>query len=448
MVSNYTGSCDLRIAAGISVLAIFFLAGAAWAQPHEEWNRTFTGNALASSVTQAQDGGYIIAGNIDSYEGAGFLIKTDVKGNEQWNKIFKGEKERHSGDWGKNQVSSVKQTSDNGYILAGSVLEGHTIMYESERPDYGVWLIKTDANGNELWNKTFGGKGEEGAYSVQKANDGGYIIAGYTESYGSGDDDAWLIKTDANGNEQWNKTFGGIGFDQIYSGEQTLDSGYILAGVTKSYGGNRAWLIKTDEKGNEQWNQVFGKGSGDAYSAQQTIDGGYILTGSKEVSDLAMSAWPAWLIKTDEKGIEEWNRTFSNRSDARYVRQTKDTGYIIAGRILGNEFGDFNALLLKTDAFGNEEWNMTFGGKADDFASSVAQTSDGGYVIAGTTNSHDYGIGDAWLIKVSGEPDRIDNKTLADDPVLTARTEKVTGFGATLAITILLAVYIIGRKRQ
>lgn len=147
MLSRNTGWFDLRIVVGISVLAIFLLAGIAWAQPHEEWNMTLAGNASASSVVQTLEGGYIIAGNKDSYDGDAWIIKTDPKGNEQWNKTFKGEEERNSGDWGKNQVSSVKQTSDNGYILAGSILEDHTIMYGNEGPDYGVWLIKTDAKG-------------------------------------------------------------------------------------------------------------------------------------------------------------------------------------------------------------------------------------------------------------------------------------------------------------
>ena len=241
---------------------------------------------------------------------------------------------------------SVQQTLDGGYILAG---------FSHDTND--AWLIKTDANGNEQWNKTFGGPEMEYAHSVRQTSDGGYILAGSTHSYGSGGADAWIVKTDANGNEQWNKTFG-----QASSVVQTSDGGYIFAGQIESSGsGNTdAWIIKTDVNGNEQWNKTFGMaGDGAASSVYQTTDGGYILAGNIDTAK-----------NPDFKG------------EILYV--------------------DYDVWLIKTDASGNPEWSRTFGGLRGEGVLSVQQTSDGGYILAGNTESYGSGGSDFWLIKVEG----------------------------------------------
>jgi len=181
---------------------------------------------------------------------------------------------------------SVQQITDGGYIIVGNT------SYENNN----IFLIKTDSNGNEQWNQTLGGSDDVFGYSVYQTTDDGYVITGNIES------DAWLIKTDSEGNEEWNQTFGGSSNDKGYAIQQTTDGGYIIVGVTLSFGngGNDAWLIKTDSNGNEEWNQTFG-GSWDdgAYSVQQTIDGGYIITGYTE---FLFSIFNTILIKTDSQG--------------------------------------------------------------------------------------------------------------------------------------------------
>ena len=364
--------------------------------PQMEWDKTFGGadNEWGWRVQQTADGGYIIAGTTRSY-GAGiadvWLIKTGAVGDELWNKTFGG-LDFDRGYW-------VQQTSDGGYLIAG-----RTSSYGAG--SYDVWLIKTDASGDEQWNKTFGGSESDYGYCVQQTSDGGYLIAGTTYSYGAGSEDVWLIKADASGDEQWNKTFGGSGYDGGYCVQQTSDSGYITAGYTRSYGaGDRdVWLIKTDSDGNEQWNKTFG-GSGDdyGYSAQQTSDGGYIIAGYTE--SYGAGGDDAWLIKTDAGGDELWNKTFGGSGgDYSYsVQQTSDGGYTIAGETRSYGAGDYDGWLIKTDASGDELWNKTFGDSDYDGGYGVQQTTDGGYAIAGCTDSYGAGGENVWLIKVAGE---------------------------------------------
>jgi len=359
--------------------------------PPVEWDKTFGGSGYDSgfSVQQTSDGGYIITGGTWSYGAGGFdvwLIKTDADGNDIWKKTFGGSHD----DVG----YSVQQTSDGGYIITG-----YTESYGAGC--YDVWLIKTDADGNDIWDKTFGGSSSDVGYSVQQTSDGGYIIAGYIYSYGAGGEDVWLIKTDADGNKVWDKTFGGSALDRGFSVQQTGDGGYIIAGYTRSYGagGEDVWLIKTDADGNDIWDKTFGGSHDDVgYSVQQTSDGGYIITG--DTYSYGAGGFDVWLIKTDADGNDIWDKTFggSNTDKGWSVQQTSDGGFIISGYYNGTV-----AWLIKTDAAGEKIWDRIFAGSENDYGRSVQQTSDGGYIIAGGTSSYGAGLIDVWLIKTEAD---------------------------------------------
>ncbi len=300
-------------------------------------------------------------------------------------------------DW--EGASSVQRTSDGGYILAGRSFYFST-------GDNDILLIKTDARGNVQWAKTYGGTSDDYASSVQQTSDGGYIVAGITYSFGASLTDIFLIKTDANGNVQWAKTYGGTNYDVAYSVQQTSDGGYILAGWTFSFGASiDILLIKTDANGNIQWAKTYrGTGWDYAYSVQQTSDGGYIVAGTTNSFGASIDIL---LIKTDANGNVQWAKAYggTDHDFAYSVQQTSDDGYIVAGytRSFGAGFDDI--FLIKTDANGNVQWAKTYGGTNDDWASSVQQTSDDGYIVAGLTRSFGAGDYDIFLIKTDASGD-------------------------------------------
>jgi hypothetical protein len=294
----------------------------------EQWNKMLgrAGWKWPAAVRQTAEGGFVITGGTitqESEEGDFLLIKTDARGNQEWNRTLGG-----SGmDW----ATDVKETADGGYVVVGL-----TTSYALGQSD--ALLIKTDADGIEEWHKTIGGPYSDFARAIRRTTDGGYIIAGNTASRGAGLDDAWLIKVDADGNKEWDSVFGGLQDDGASAVEQTAEGGYILAGGTGSFGKGEGdvWLIKVDAEGNEEWDSVFGGPKGDgATSVHQVADGGYILVGSTQVKGYDPE-WGGdiWLIKTDAAGSLEWDTTFGNEDDYEFgfdIESTSDVGFIIAG---------------------------------------------------------------------------------------------------------------------
>jgi hypothetical protein len=358
------------------------------------FQKTFGGSNHdeAYSVQQTTDGGYVIGGRTNSF-GAGnygvYLIKTNTNGDTLWTKTFGGSNV--------DEAYSVKQTTDDGYVIVGDTKS-------SGAGDYDVYLIKTNASGVILWTKTFGGSNTDWGNSVQQTSDGGYIIVGVTYSFGVGDGNVYLIKTNANGDTLWTKTIGrsypasSIG----NSVQQTSDGGYVIAGQTKAgAGGNdQLYLIKTNNNGDTLWTKIIGGGYPTlGYSIQQTSDDGYVIGGERNIYDV--TGTNAYLMKTNTTGDPIWTKTIGgNDFDFGYsVQQTTDGGYVLAGSTRSFGAGDFDVFLIKTNSNGDTLWTKTFGGIDYDGGSSVQQTTDGGYVIAGQTSSFGAGGGDVYLIK-------------------------------------------------
>ena len=250
------------------------------------------------------------------------------------------------------QGRSIQQMTDGGYIIIGN-------SDFSGNGNQDIWLIRTNSQGDSLWTKTFGGSGLELGADVQILEDGGFILLGSTESFGNGSSDIWLIKTDSQGDTTWTKTFGDNSSDYGKSILKTPDDGYIIRGVTESFGyGNTALvLIKIDSTGNKIWDNAFGGSDGESGNALgKSNDGGHILICHSYVHE--NSAYDIRLIKIDGSGSVDWDKTFGGitHNYGFSVLQTFDGGYALTGSIgiLGD--GDINhsdVWLIKTDPEGN-----------------------------------------------------------------------------------------------
>jgi len=287
--------------------------------------------------------------------------------------------ERTYGGEASDEGSSAWQTGDGGYVITGA-----TYATGLSRPD--VYVVRTDARGDTLWTRTLGDTCADRGEFVQQTADGGYIVAGFTESFGAGRTDVYLMKFSASGDTLWTRTFGGSNNDVAYSAEQTIDGGYIITGYTYSFGAGSSdvYLVKTDASGDSMWTRTFGGGSYDwGNSVQQTADSGYIIVGG------TISYGAGWedvyLIKTDPRGTMQWCTTLggSGNDVGNSVRQTTDSGYVLAGMTESFGAGDNDVFLVKTSANGDTVWTRTFGGPGPDWGRSVQQTLDGGYVVAG-----------------------------------------------------------------
>jgi uncharacterized delta-60 repeat protein len=366
--------------------------------PDSLWSRIYEGDAddVYESVQQLSDGGYILGGTTES-SGAGledfWLVKMNSDGYPNFAHTFGGSTV--------DQCQYAQQTADGGYMLAG-----YTYSFSGQPAYCDFWLLKTNADGDSVWSRAFGGDNLEACYGAQQTTDYGYILAGLTVSYGAGLADFWLVKTNANGDSLWSRTFGGDRNDRCYSVQQTADGGYILAGETSSYGTGDAdfWLVKTNTNGDSLWSRTFG-GAGweECHCVRQTSDGGYILAGLTE--SFGAGQVDFWLVKTNVNGDSIWSRTFggSDWEECFSVQQTADGGYILGGRTFSFGSGISDFWLVRTDSEGGFLWSRTFGGSESDECHSVCQTSDGCYILAGFTQSFGAHGRDGWLVKTGPE---------------------------------------------
>ncbi len=373
----------------IILIVAFFVPLFAQA-PDTMWTKTFGGVSedLGYSVIETTDGNFVITGltGLGIYDLG--LLKTDSNGNLIWFKTFGG-LELDIG-------YKVIQTLDGGYITVG-----YTSSYGAG--SFDVWVIKVDSDGNQLWAKTFGGTNLDVGVSIKQLPNGEFIVAGSTQSFGAGASDVWLIKLDENGNQIWAKTYGGTGNDYGNSVELTVDGGFVVTGYQESIsnGGFDVGLLKTDSDGNLIWFKNFGGSDYDrGNSVKKTIDAGYIITGFTQST--GAGGKDVWLIKTDSDGNQQWAKTYGGTEDdeGQSIIQTTDGGFVITGITKSFGAGNEDVGFLKTDEVGNLLWITSFGGFNVDQGYSVKQTSDGGYIISGSTRSYGAGLNDVWLIKV------------------------------------------------
>ena len=369
-------------------------AAAAETPPDTLWAREFGGGEFewGRSVQETRDGGFITVGDTYSYGTGGFdvwLIKTDGGGNKIWAKTYGGIYE--------DRGYSVRQTADGGYVIAG-VTGSYGV------GAYDIWLIKTDGSGHVSWSRTFGGIAWDWGYSVEQTGDGGYVLAGYTESFGPGDSALWLIRTDSAGDTLWTRTVGGESSDWGQCVRVCSDEGYLVAGSTYSFGaGSRdVWLVRTDSAGDTLWTRTFGGGASDAgHAVTETADGGCLLTGYTKSFGAGQD--DVWLIRTDSSGDTLWTRTYGGaQSDGgESVDLCFEGGCIVAGHTKSFGAGGDDFWLIRAADNGDTLWTKTLGGDNHDWARSVQQCSDGGYIVAGDTYSFTEGQYDIWLARLA-----------------------------------------------
>lgn len=359
------------------------------------FQKSYGGNNIENSysIQKTTDGGFVISGDAGSFGAGGadaYLIKIDSSGSLLWSKTFGGSANDYA--------YAVQQTTDGGYIITGS-----TASFGAGNDD--VYLIKTDSTGNTLWNITWGGSKFEVGEAVQQTTDGGFIVTGYTNSFSMlGSGDAYLIKVDSGGSILWSKIFGGSsGNDYGFSIQQAVDGGFIIAGMTNSFGSGIYYdvcLFKTDSNGNLLWAKNFGGSNDDSgLSVQETTDGGFVITGVAK--SFSAGNYDVYLLKTDSSGSLLWSKTFggSDTDQGNSVNQTTDGGFVVAGMTKSFGAGGYDAYLVKTDSTGNPLWTKTFGRSAWELGYSVLQANDGGFIVAGDTDTPVNLFGNIYVIK-------------------------------------------------
>ncbi len=422
----------------------------------KEWDKTLGGDNkdFLNYVQQTRDGGYILGGTSisgisgdKSQEQNGvcdgeycpsdyWLVKLKADGSKEWDKTIGGDGEDH--------LSSLQQTSDGGYILGGSSASGSSgDKSEGNKGLEDYWVLKLDNKGNKVWDKTIGGSDTELLSSVQQTRDGGYILGGTSSKLGIDEDgypisDFWVVKLNAEGQKVWDKTLGGDRNDQLASVQQTNDGGYILGGTSGSASsGDKSqaskdkydyWIVKLNDDGSKAWDKTFG-GSNDDFLAfvQQTSEGGYILGGTSESgsssdkSEASKGGNDYWIVKVNANGVKIWDQTLGTAGldYLAALRQARDGGYILGGSsdfgINGDKThasrGERDYWVVKLEANGTKVWDRTIGGNRNDELTTLQQTSDDGYILGGYSESGvsgdkseaSKGYVNYWIVKIKEE---------------------------------------------
>ena len=366
--------------------------------PPSSWANTYGGTEDEDAfwVQQTSDRGFIVGGTTASFGVSGqdfWIVKLNSDGKIQWEKTYGGD--------GLDYLMSGQQTSDGGYIAAGA-----TESFGAERRNF--WVLKLEDDGDIQWQNAYGGSNIDGpASAIQQTSDGGYITGGFTYSFGEGGD-LLVLKLDDLGNIEWQKNYGGTGAERrVENIRQTSDGGFILTSATTSFTPESSvWVLKLEDDGDIQWQKVYSDAAAriDVEDIQLTNDGGYILLAERDVRPLDPDFW---VLKLEDDGDIQWQKAYGGTEDedAQPIRQTSDGGYIMGGATTSFGVSGEDFWIVKLDSDGNIQWEKTYGGSRDDEAISLVQTSDGGYIAAGGTESFGTEGKDFWVLRLNEDGD-------------------------------------------
>lgn len=369
------------------------------------WSRAFGGPSSEGgrAIAPTSDGGYVVAGYTTSY-GAGqsdvYLLKLDEQGQALWAQTLGGP--------GWEYGYAVVEADDGGYVVTGYTTS-------SGAGSRDLYLVKTDAQGSEIWSRAFGGPGVDVGYALVATSDGGCLVAGYTQSFGAGETDVYLLKTDAQGNELWSRAIGGPGPDTGRGVIETGDGGYAIVGATGSYGsGNRdVYLVRTDAGGNTLWEKTYGHGATHydwGSGIHQAGDGGFVLVGHTDAASSGATQggelMDVYLIRTDALGEEIWSTSLGKGRfyDFGYAVLEADSGdLVVAGATKSSLSGKNDLYLARVDADGEQIWERTYGGAGSDGGSALVEAARGELLVVGHTEACGAGRYDLYVLRVPGE---------------------------------------------
>ena len=391
------------------------------------------------------------------------IVAKPFTGKVNWIKTFGGSLN--------DDVKSIITTVDGGYALLGSAESIDGDLNTNKTASYDYWLLKLDKEGNLLWNKTYGGSSDDQGQKLIQTKDGGFLLSGFSKSNdndvknNNGFYDHWIVKTDASGNLEWEKSYGYAGDDRAFSVIQTTDGGFLTSGSlsVEEYKGpnpinqgaknlsNRVllhgvgefWVHKLNDKGIVEWEKFFGGTSNDRATDVISTNDGYIIIGSTESNDFDIknktgSSYDFWVVKIDTEGKLLWQKTFggSEIETANAITKTNDGNFLIVGDTRSNDGNISNALgnadvwAIKIDTEGSLLWEKTFGGSEFDSANDIFISNDGNYIITGSTRSNDkyvsksFAQNDIWVLKINEKAEVIWNTSFGGE-----KTD--LGFGIT-----------------
>ncbi len=420
--------------------------------PAVEWQRNLGGNQsdIANSVSQTTDGGYIICGTTFSNDGdvSGnhgqtdiWVVKLDAAGSIQWQRCL--------GGTGFDSGTSVLQRPDGGYLVVGNTSSNNGDV-SGNHGSSDIWLAKLDASGALVWQRCYGGSLTDSSWDIKATPDGGYIVVGESQSSdgdltsNAGAGDYWILKIDADGDIQWQRSYGGSSFDGASSVALTSDGGYIVNGYTSSNNGDVSgfqggirdyWVLKLNGQGLLQWQRPCG-GSGDDWgfgiaemSNGDIIAAGYSMSQNGDVTP-GIHIQDVWRIRLSATGEVINDRSYggSNLDFGRKILETQDGGLIYCGFSqsddgdLPSNQGGSDGWFFRTDAQGTILWNLTMGGTLTDTWLAMQATSDGGYILVGASQSSDgdlpgnNGSSDIWVVKLGPDPLSV-QEVQGEDPI-------------------------------
>lgn len=373
------------------LILVFFLLATEVAKAQIMFERTYGGSADdgGSSVLQTDDGGYIVAAQTFSF-GTGTSDIYIIKTDAYGNELWT--KTYGGNAW--DAPNDIKKTHDNCYVIVGK-----TSSYGAGASD--AFLMKIDSNGDSLWFKTYGGIEDDGANSIDICADSGFIICGSTCSYSNVFSAVYLIKTNSNGDTLWTSTYEEKDYNNASSIITTHDGGFLLAGIAETGGapGADGLVIRTNSNGDTLWMKIYGGLSYDIFtSVCEDNNGNFLLCGT--TYNLASGSYDAYILKINSNGQELWSKTYGgfDVDNAGSIKYTNDNAFIIAGSTESYGVGGKDVLFLKIDQNGDTLWSKTFGGTSDDVAGCVRQTNDNGFIVSGYTKSCSANS-DVYLIK-------------------------------------------------